>query len=83
MANEAKALGRLRHLIICDRPPHAALIRAVPTRNFAIAATAICAAPEVMKVFAAPKWDELGADGQQWIMAVVREAMAVAAERAL
>ncbi|KQM76725.1 hypothetical protein ASE70_08105 [Sphingomonas sp. Leaf22] len=73
----------LRTLILFDRFKEASLLRVLPTSTFTGMAEAICDAPSVLRTFAAPEWSELNEDGKQWVAAIVREALAVAAERAL
>lgn len=79
----ALSRGPLRTLIVANRFETASLLRALPPSTFLGMAEAICDAPSVSQIFAAPKWDGLSDDGKQWVAAIVREALAVAAERVL
>lgn len=60
----------------------AATIRAQPLSDFALQASEINDSDALMAVYAAPEWDELSEDGQQWVCALVRETLARASDRA-
>lgn len=79
----AVAPGPLRTLILSDRFKQASLLRALPVSTFLGMAEAICDAPAVVHTYAAPSWNELHDDCKEWVAAIVRETIAVAAERAL
>lgn len=56
-------------------------VRGRPLTDFASVAQDINDSDQLMSIYAAPEWDELSDDGQQWVCGLVRETIARAAER--
>lgn len=56
-------------------------IRALPTSDFLVVAAMIADSDAVLRTFAAPEWDCLSSDGQEWVAAIIRETIAFAWER--
>lgn len=73
----------LRTLDAGSAANRAAAIRATPLVEFAAVAAAINDSDPLMAVYAAPEWQELSEDGQQWVCALIRETLARQAERRL
>lgn len=70
-------------LIIPDRAKGGAVIRDVTVSAFEQIAKAVNDSTPLMQIYAAPAWDELSDDGKAWVMALVRETLAVGVERYL
>jgi hypothetical protein len=63
------------------RASRADTIRAMPVEHFIREAEAVVESDPVVSSYASCEWDCLHEDGQLWIAAIVREALARAAER--
>lgn len=61
----------------------AAQYRAKPISDYMVQAEAIVESGPVIGVYASCEWDCLDENGKEWVAAIVREAMARAAENGL